>query len=177
MNITLYNNLSDHRCLNKELETIETISGATPYGECSVQAPVMRLRPFENWAIVNYAYIGDYQRYYYVTEIKILSGNVLELHCQSDPLMSFRNAIKNCQGVLVANENLTTPYIRDLNYPVSLKKTITTYLFDADPFNIENTGYQTGHNYVLTTAGGGEYDPYAPDQPGNDDENESEGEG
>lgn len=173
MNITLYNNLSDHRCLNKELEVVETISGATPYGECSVQAPVMRLRPFENWAIVNYAYIGDYQRYYYVTEIKILSGNVLELHCQSDPLMSFRNAIKNCQGVLVANENLSTPYIRDPNYPVSLKKTITTYLFDGDPFNITAAGYRSGLNYVLTVAGGGAYDSEAPDLP---DEEENGGE-
>lgn len=173
MNIVLYNNSSDRRTITKTLETIETINGAEPFGECSVHNPVMRLRPFDNWALVNYAYIADYKRYYFVTEVKIVSGNVLEISCTCDPLMSFRQQILRSVAMCVANENTSTKYIRDKNYPVSLKKSLTTYVFDADPFNIETTGYQTGHNYVLTTAGGGEYDPYAPDQP---DDPEEEGE-
>lgn len=172
MNITLYNNYSDHRYLNKSIETIETISGAEPFGECSVQNPVMRLRPFENWAIVNYAYISDYQRYYFIDEIIMKSGDILELHCRCDVLMSFRKSIKESTGLLIANENLSTPYIKDNNYPVSLKKTLTTYVFSESPFNIETSGYFTGRNYVITVAGGGEYDPFQPDNPDDNNNNE-----
>lgn len=152
MNIVCYNNESDPRVLRKTLTEITSIT-AVPWGECSVINPVIRVRPFDYYADVNYIYIADYKRYYYVNDIIMQSGNILEFHCAVDVLQTYSKQILESTCICVANENTNTPYIRDESYPVSLKKTITTYVFTENAFNID-TATDSNYNYVLTVAGG-----------------------
>jgi hypothetical protein len=153
MTISFYNQLNDNRVLVKDLgEAIHT-STCTPYDECSIHNPVIKVRQFNGYANVNYCYIDEYGRYYYITDVIAKSGGLLEIHCRVDVLMTFKDVIKVSRGVCVANENVGSSFIPDENYPVIIKRGNDVYEFEGDPFNTE-TATAISKNFVLNVAGG-----------------------
>ncbi len=163
MTITFYNQLNDNRVMNKNLGEPLHSSVCTPFGECSLHKPVITVRQFNGYANVNYCYIDEYGRYYYITDVIAKSGGILEIHCRVDVLKTYRDVILVSRAVCVANENVGSSYIPDDNYPVINKRGTDIYEFEGDPFNTE-TASRLSKNYVLNVAGGSFDDPQ-PDPP------------
>lgn len=158
MIITFYNQLNDNRVVTKTLGNPIVSLPCSPFGDCSIQTPVITVRQFTGYANVNYCYIDDYGRYYYVTNVIAKSGGLLEIHCKVDVLMTYGDVIKQCSGVCVANELVGTSHIVDNNYPVECRKSTTVYEFEGEPFNIETASNNT-YNFVLNVAGGENIEP------------------
>lgn len=62
---------------------------------------------------VNYAYIQEFGRYYYINSITMERNNMCRLDMSTDVLMSHKTAIKNCSGIVARNENLYNTQIID----------------------------------------------------------------
>ena len=153
MTITFYNQLNDNRVLTKGLgEAIASVS-CEPSGECSVHTPIIKVRQFSGYGNINYCYIDDYNRYYYITNVIAKTGGLLEIHCKVDVLKTYDAVIRQCAAVCIANEMVGSSYIIDKNYPVDIKKETTVYKFEGEPFNTE-TASDSSFNFVLTVAGG-----------------------
>lgn len=158
MNITFYNQLNDNRVIDKNLGEALHTSVCTPFGACSLHSPVIVVRQFTGYANINYCYIDDYGRFYYITDVIAKSGDILEIHCKVDVLKTYGEVIKLSRGVCIANENMGVSYIPDENYPVINKKITKYYEFEGDPFNT-TTATDITKNFVLNVAGGEAAEP------------------
>lgn len=106
MNVTFYNNLSNHNVVNKRLEEINTLS-FTFKENSNIINPSLILK---NYVGGNYCYIDELERYYYVKDIDLLGNGLFKINCEIDVLMSYKEDIINGDfyskdGVLVITSN------------------------------------------------------------------------
>lgn len=112
MVINLYSTRTDKDHLTKELTNNISISGKLRTS-CDIVNPVIEI---EHNALIfinhiNYAYIPDFGRYYYITDMR-LDGKtlVLSLHC--DVLFTYANDIKGSMATIVRSQD-GDKYIKD----------------------------------------------------------------
>ena len=89
MELQLYNNNSNTNVLNKNLTLIGTLSFNLK-SDTSILQPILILK---NYKSGNYCYIKEFNRYYYITDIKLLNGGLYQLNLDIDVLMTYKNDI------------------------------------------------------------------------------------
>lgn len=151
-NVDLYYNSSDKHELNKALTVVA--SGVA----CDLKAPVDAVRPVitiaasDAYGRVNYAYIAEFGRYYYVTPV-VKNNQVITYELKSDALMSFKTGIKASPAVIARNPWQYDKYLPDNKLPVESRTVKGTIKFPNSHFS------GTNNSYILTTIGGG-YNSY-----------------
>lgn len=91
MTINLYNTTSPNNKIVKTLTNLTALSGELRE-ECDLINPVIRVEGMQ-YRSFNYAYIPDFNRYYFITGYRSLGHNMLELSLKVDVLMSYRTQI------------------------------------------------------------------------------------
>lgn len=71
----------------------------------------------------NYAYINEFNRYYWLNEITSVGGGLWRVQMTSDPLASFKTAIGNSYQYVLRSSNTWDGDITDLRYPTKAKFT------------------------------------------------------
>lgn len=114
MTIKLYNNLSDKIVVDKNITQLGTDLTGTLRENCSVIDPVIKVEGIvgSNLPVTNYAYISEFARYYYITNI-VCVGNLFELHMHVDVLMSYRGDIRSNNAVVSRQEKQYNLYLQD----------------------------------------------------------------
>lgn len=145
-NIELMTNTSPRNFMNKSVSTVLTVSGALR-DECGIIRPEILIEMESVPSHVNYMHIGSFDRYYFVNEIVSVRTGLWRFSCEVDPLMSFRNSLQTCQGILRRAE-------RPSAYNVMLDD--GSFRVYSDPYIIsKNFPYGfTNPSYVLAIAGG-----------------------
>lgn len=132
--ITLYRNSAEPNRVDKSdyLYHITTLQG-TLRDECSITDPIITVEynPEEQFLEYNYAYIPQFKRYYYITDIVHLRTGLLELTMIVDVLMSFQTAILSCKGFIERNEFTNNPLLID-------KKRVIEQGYDIETYEVEN---------------------------------------
>ena len=147
MVITLYKNNSERNCVTKTLSNPRTING-TLRQETSIKTPIITIAGDENTPFFNYAYIEDFARYYFITDIKSIRNGVWEISFLCDVLMSFKNDILNAHAVIDQTQEYDI-----YNYLSS--DTFTTSVKDkTDIINFSGSSLLSSGEYILITAGG-----------------------
>ena len=98
MEVQFFYNVSDPRCINKNL-----IEGDTFEGQARDQISIMNpIVTFDTEDIIkyNYAYIPEFERYYSIDNIVAYRNNLYEVTMSVDVLMSFRRDILSCVAVV-----------------------------------------------------------------------------
>lgn len=145
MIITLYNNSSEPNKISKHLTPISMALSGSLRNESEIVNPVVLIEgDISSLQNANYARIDSFGRYYYITEMKSIRNNIVELHLHTDVLMSFN--ISAVSGVVVEAENIGSDYLQSRQF-VRLVKSKT------DILNFSNGLLETGE-YILITAGG-----------------------
>lgn len=145
MTITLYNNSSEPNKISKHLTPVSTALSGSLRNESEMVNPVVLIEGnISSLQNANYARIESFGRYYYITEMKSVRNNIVELHLHTDVLMSFD--ISAVSGVVVEAENIGSDYLRGRQF-VRLVKSKTDIL----PFS---GGLLDSGEYILITAGG-----------------------
>lgn len=146
MNIILYNFSGEQIELDKtnKLTLVETKTG-TFRGEIDTQEPVFDVAGNITDG-VNYAYIADFGRYYYVHNPTIFRTGITRLFLTVDPLHTFREQIKPLKAIAkrTADRDKQTAYIVDSKLPFAAYKKYRT--FDLGQFT--DTAFM-----ILITAG------------------------
>ena len=149
MNIKLCSSTSEIVAINKDISIIDDVS-ATIKGALSVENPVLILQyKSDIQPNVNYLYIPEYNRYYFVTDIINLTGGRYELHCKVDVLMSFKDYILNLSCIVdkQSSKDNANMYLDDGSFVVQSKEFV-------DTINFPN-GFNDNGEFILITAGGG----------------------
>ena len=114
--------------------------------ETSIIDPVIMME-MENPTGFNYAYIPEFGRYYFITDIVSVRTNLWRLSMHVDVIESFRNELQNCTCILSDTENAgANEYL-----PGDVWRGLVKELTDIKVF--PNGLSESGH-FILITAGG-----------------------
>lgn len=144
MQITMYKNFSDNNVISKTLGQPITLTGNLR-NESNVINPNIRIE-VENPALYNYAYIPEFGRYYYITDMRSIRTNLWELAMHVDVLMSFADAIRALPVIVSSAENDSERYISGGQWVANVKN-------KTDIISFSNGLLQNGE-FILITAGG-----------------------
>ena len=150
MTVTLYKNTSDKRNLNKVITEIKSVS-ATAKGEINIISPTLILECFST--DFNYCYISDFNRYYFVKSITLLTGQRVQIDLTVDVLMSYKEEIKNLTVNVLRYENIEPTYLTDSRIPLFSDTVQKVIEFPENIFNLEKPS-ENSKNFLLTVAGG-----------------------
>lgn len=157
--ITAYLNHSASNVVNKTLFEIVDMQGVLLKG-CSITDPIIRvqLNGTEGWRKgFNYFYIDAFKRYYYVTNLIAVEGQIdmpddvnptglWELHGHVDVLMSFKEEIKAQTAVVARQASQYNLMLDDGFFMTYQNPIIQQKLFsNASPFESQE--------FVLVVAG------------------------
>ena len=145
MNIQLCSNTSEKNKINKAITTGITLSGSLR-NESNIVNPSITIN-IDNPTIYNYAYIPEFNRYYFITNYISLRTGMWQINLKSDVLMSFKDSILSSE-VLINKTEITgkNNYLSGSNW-INNCKTKTDIL--AFPNGLLDDG-----KYILITAGG-----------------------
>ena len=142
-----YNNKSDARYMNKSIDLkynnipIEIITPS------SVIRPSLKVSSGLIGQNVNYLWLGDLERYYYIRNWTMENGYII-LDCEVDVLMSFKDAIKEQNVIVSRQENKYNTYQNDDRFPLYNYQAVKTITFES------NDGFDYGTtSYVLAVVG------------------------
>lgn len=152
MEIILYQNLSDKRCVNKVLTELERYNGELV--ENTILKPRFVLKSTTNAINANYLYCDLTARYYFITDYEMLSGQRIAINCEIDVLFTYREQIKALNATMLRNEFIGSNYIPDNNLPLLQDKNFYVADLGNNMLNLSSAN-ETSYNFVLNVAGGG----------------------
>lgn len=140
--VTFYTNSSDNNVLNKSISS--TTSATVVFKEnVDLIEPVLILQ--NN----NYIQVSNYMemlgRYYYITSIECMPGNLLKVKARVDVLMSYRDQIKANNAIITRNANNINTYIPDSKMKITSYTTVNTIQASA--------GFSNSLKYYLLAIG------------------------
>ena len=151
MNVILYNNKSDKRQLDKNITEIKTLS-ATAKGDINIISPTLIIQNTD-MTNINYCYIIELKRYYFLTNYTYITGQRIELHCNVDVLMSYSDDIKKLKVNVLRYEKIQPSYITDSRIPLFSSTKQRVIEFPDNIFNLANPSADD-KNFLLNIVGG-----------------------
>ena len=118
--ITLYNITDDPKKINKTLGSGYSVN-AVPTEACDILTPSFILDYSSNVGSYNYCEVGaPFNRFYFITDMKIDVGNKMIINCTVDPLYTYKDAINNINTTIFRTEEFSksAPYLPDTEYQV-----------------------------------------------------------
>lgn len=145
MELTLYVNHSEKNQLGKLLDSGLTLLGSLK-DETSIINPVILIQA-DNVSGYNYAYIKEFDRYYFIDDIVSVRTGLWKIKLSVDVLESFQTEIKNL-SVILKNTEITgaTNYMIGDVWKTNVKETTNIMNF---PNGLSDSG-----EFILITAGG-----------------------
>lgn len=145
MDIIFYNNASEDNRLTKTITQISTGSG-TLREPCNMVDPSI-LIAVSDVSNINYAYIADFGRYYFIRKITVDREGVYRIDLHVDVLMSNKTALLTCKGIINSSTSINGNRYLNSNTWVRTEKDKTDIV--QFPSGISDDG-----NFILITAGG-----------------------
>ena len=144
--ISLFKTVSENNRVVKTLTDEKQLSGELR-NQTSVLNPSIIIESADNISTYNYAYIPEFSRYYYITEIISVRTNCWAISLRCDVLMSYKDEIRSMSVILNnTQETGLSNYLSSPNW-VNLVKTKTD--IKTFPKGLSNEG-----EFILITAGG-----------------------
>lgn len=142
--IQLQVNNSENNKVEKDLSTLFNISG-TLKNETSIIDPTFLLEiPANALKECNYMTVDAFGRSYFIKDIKSVRANLTEVTAHCDVISSFKNELKECEGIVLRQEKTYNTYLDDGSFKVYQNPKIVTKAFPQ--------GFNT-MQFVLTVAG------------------------
>ena len=105
MNIVLYSNASEINAVDKNLTELTTLTG-TLREQSSIIDPIITISDIDDYiGSMNYAYIPEFNRYYFITNIESVRNNLWKVSFHVDVLFTYRDAIRTNSAIIERNEN------------------------------------------------------------------------
>lgn len=113
MNITLYKTSSERHRLSKVLTNSVSKTNCHILDGTSITDPVVVIGYDASLLSHSYAYISDFGRYYFITNIEVLPGQEMRLSLHVDVLMTYKDQIKACNARVTRSQSNYDPMISD----------------------------------------------------------------
>lgn len=146
ISLTLYNNRSMPNVVFKDKTTLATLTGEI-LENVNRERVTITIPYNANFASINYGYIPQFNRYYFV-DVDMLTGGLLRLTMRSDALSSFWNNYKSSQCIARRSSSNYNPAIKD-----DLKVFKPQPIYNRRKTIAKFTPSSTGGCYILTVGG------------------------
>lgn len=113
MQLTLYKTTDVPNQLVKNLSPVGGYIEGNLKGPCDIINPVITVQLNAFPSTVNYAYVEEFNRYYFVTNIICEINGLYTLEMQVDPLVTWRTALQSKYAVIERQENEYNLYLQD----------------------------------------------------------------
>ena len=144
MDVITYTTTDEAEKVTKTLTNATTYNNVVMKDPTDVVHPVVTIQTSTNLSNVNYMRIEHYGRYYFVEKPIAVKNGVWELHCTSDPLMSFKDSMLNVSGTVTRSETLFNAYLNDPEYKALAYRQTVTKAFPNE---------MTNDSFILVTIG------------------------
>lgn len=145
MQITLYKTDSPKNVIGKEKTEPKHFEQVLLKERTDILNPTIKVKADDSLLKYNYCWIENFQRFYFVKNIRIFPNSIYEIDLSVDVLDSFKNAILASKGFVTRQTEINNYYNGD--YAAEVKKEID--IFESD------TELKTdSKNMVLVTVGG-----------------------
>ena len=146
MMIHIQQTTSEKNKIGKSISTLYTASGALREGTSIINPVIMisgaNVPTLKN---ANYMHIPDFNRYYFITDIKSVRNGLIEISGHVDVLQTYSGQIRNNTAIVKRNANSWNLYIEDGLFKTYANPHIFTKEFPS--------GFKDP-SYVLLVAGG-----------------------
>ena len=157
-NIVFYQNTAEPNRVDKTsyLTSIETLTGTLREPSSIINPSITIQRT--NVPNYNYAYIAQFNRYYFIAPngITSIGKNLWKIDLQCDVLMSFKTGILALSAVVGRQEFDYNADLVDPQLPVEKETEITTVTIASSAFNNTPADDADPINYILTVVGRGD---------------------
>lgn len=143
--ISLFKTNSENNRVVKTLTDEKQLSGELR-SQTSVLNPSIRIESADNISAYNYAYISEFGRYYYISDIISVRTNCWIISLRCDVLMSYSAQIRALRPIIEREEIGQSSGLIDSDMPIDINKKVQKYYFPK--------GFTKDIQYVLTTSGG-----------------------
>lgn len=153
MILNLYRCSDAPETVSKTLTAIASNIPIKPTGSVNVLKPTIIINYNAAYLAANYAYLSDFNRYYFVGSPSVETGKQITFYLSVDVLYSWAEDIRRSPATVIRSESIGKPtYIPDQRLPIApSEQVITSALFDKKAFGVASYGY----NYILTLQSGG----------------------
>ena len=145
--VKIYINSSGPDYLDKNLSG-ETSVNCDLKAPVDIENPTIYIAAGAAYDQYNYCYIEEFGRYYFMTPVAG-TASTLTFQCKSDPMMSFKAAIRACPAVIARNPWHYDMYLPDPKLPVEAR-TVSGILKLSGTYHFSGSS----NAYILTTLGG-----------------------
>ena len=90
MELILYKTTNDRNVINKELTDPKSLDIKLKRDEL-VESPNISCNRFEGIEEYNYAYIPNFERYYFIVDVEVLNKRINRLRLHTDVLETYKN--------------------------------------------------------------------------------------
>ena len=143
MELILYKTTNDRNVINKELTDPKSLDIKLKRDEL-VESPNISCNRFEGIQDYNYAYIPNFERYYFIVDSEVLNKRIVRLRLHTDVLETYKTDILN--STVRASVAEIDSYVNvEPNHDVRVK---------INKLMLENTDFKNSETYILTTIGG-----------------------
>lgn len=152
INVSFYNTSSDPRMINKKLTLVSSLN-CDLLDSTDITKPVILTGNPAALHNVNYMYIADFSRYYFV-KTEIVNGSICKITGNCDVLMSFKSGVLATKILLdrTSNDNYNNLYLAD--------EKIRKYAYERTQIKLFPNNVLNRDGYcVLITAGGAPAEP------------------
>lgn len=146
MVIDLYINSSENNRVSKVLSDKFELTG-TLRGETNVINPEILIE-HTNPTGYNYAYIPEFNRYYFINEFTAVRNGLWRVRLAVDVLETYKTQIKQMPAIIDKQQNKgnSNLYLNDGSYVIDSRSYNTILNFSG--------GFNDGGEFILITAGG-----------------------
>ena len=143
MELILFKTNSDRNVINKELTDSKSLDIKLKRDEL-IESPRISCNRFEGIEDYNYAYIPNFERYYFIVDVEVLNKKIVRLRLHTDVLETYKTDILN-STVRASVAEIDSYVDVELTHDVRVK---------IKKLMLENTDFKDSESYVLTTIGG-----------------------
>lgn len=140
--INLMNNSSAKNVVNKNLTQLSSIDGVLKEAT-SILNPTVKIQGMLP-VNCNYFHIPNFDRYYYITDIRSINNDIFEISGHVDVLTTYRDQILRCSGIVARQRNVYNLYLDDGSFKTYQNPTFKIEVFPQGFSNPE---------FVLAVAG------------------------
>lgn len=144
MRIIFYKNTSNVKAINKNIEQLQSIECIVKNDSFDIFSPILNLSSIDINTGVNYCFIEETNRYYFIDKIEHLNKQLIKLSMSCDFLMSNKNTILNGSGLVTKSENNINDYATTFDV-LETKQTKVVNFSDSNKFT-DNKLYFLGVN-------------------------------
>ncbi|MBP5411785.1 MAG: hypothetical protein J6Y47_00865 [Bacteroidales bacterium] len=145
MNIVLMRTDKPKNAMDKSPVTVQSLTGTLREKTSMLHPEITIQSNIANVGSINYMYIEDFGRYYWIHDIEVINNSLFVIHADVDTLYSFKTEILTNSAIIARQENVYNLYLSDPAFLAYQGAKITTHKF--------NYTFDT-LSYVLAVAGG-----------------------